>query len=91
MNIGKLIVIILLLFPLWLLMAAFMTIKALFIMALILLVTIVTGMFPYTCEIIGDQDCPLSGILLLFYPVTMIAGIVAAIGDFFCEAAGEEF
>lgn len=68
-----------------------LTAKLLIIGLLILIVTIVAGMFPYTCEIIFDENKPpMSCFLLAIYPLVMLYGIGRSFADFFCEAFGGE-
>lgn len=58
-------------------------------MALMLVITIILGIFPYTCEIICQSGGCLSIFLFFMYPLVMIGGIFVAFSDFFCETAGQ--
>ena len=57
---------------------------------MILMATLILGCTGFTCELICDQEnCCVSLLLLLIFPITMIGGIVRAFGEVFCPAAGD--
>ena len=59
-------------------------------LTLIFFASIVLGMTGFTLELICEQDeCCFGFVMLIFLPITMIAGIIKALGEMFCEAAGE--
>ena len=78
----------LLLLPLFLMGVACALFLGTLLIAGALMMTIMMGIFPYTCEFICDLSCPWSLLSVIFYPISMIVGIARAFGDFFCEAAG---
>lgn len=57
------------------------------LLAGVLFMTLLMGIFPYTFEFICEKDCPWVLLLLILYPISMVIGIGKAFGDFFCEVA----
>ena len=55
---------------------------------MILIATLVLGCTGFTCEMICDQEnCCVSLILFLLFPIAMIGGIGRAFAEVFCPAA----
>ena len=77
--------------PVYLVIVIVLVVKAFLFVGIFFCVTFIVGIFPYTFELICDADCPLSLVLVIFYPFVMFVGIGRAFADFFCETSGNVF
>ena len=55
----------------------------------VLIVSIFSGLFAYSCEILGELEDLLLCLGIIFFPFLMLAGVGRALSELFCEVATE--
>ena len=64
-------------------------VRDLWVILIMLIATIFSGLFVFSCEVLGDCEGIFCLLGILFFPVLMIMGVGRAFGEVFCEPVGE--